>query len=270
VIASGCGTLFGVDFGNATPAGSDDAEAASSDALLEGAPFEAAPDAGFCQSSAHAFCADFDENDVLLGWGSTYESQGKTSLGLDTWVSPPASLDTRIMPAAVGNASYGAYLDVELGNVTVKNVHSEVDLRLGSCSPVNGVYSLVSFGGTDWSIQTAYEPEMGTLAFFYLFTGNLSAIPQYGNVIGPLSPNVWVHLSVNVFIEPKGSMHTVQVRALTDGGASFELDDNGPGFDAAGPLRVDLGLYGPPGMPSGNCEVHFDNYTIDYLTVSDQ
>jgi hypothetical protein len=264
-----CGALFGVDF-------YDEPTLDGGFPRDGGPPQDAATDVEhFCQRDHHFVCLDFDE-DVLVPSGWTFEDEdGGLKLTTESWVSPPASLDSRVLMAGDGTAptphSHAVLLSPGFPVAGEQRVHYEVDIRILSCQPAYAytlllVATSVVPSNAPSSTGWQYDPANRTIYFLFNSPSD-SGTPQQGGsyldiALGTVEMGVWVHLAADVeFEHDGGSQYSISGGLVKDGGAVapvYSSDGGGLYESTEGEFGAAIGLVSYP------CEVEYDNFTLDY------
>jgi hypothetical protein len=228
---------------------------------------------GFCAKlhPAPFFCADWDEGpDAAARWTTATAAGGSFSVAQDASVSPPASF------LATGRE---ALLQETLPDAsTLKSVHIEVDVATTNCSDVGSNYRLIALGcdnvvGAGGSgILVLQDGQLGFRSFstFQDAGGGKTINLIDGGGFDNPNPNPsmlfptssWSHLVLDL-TPPYGASATLG--RVPDEGSAPAFTGGLQGYGCPHPTTwfVQLGmLAGDP--PS--CDVHFDNFILDYTT----
>ena len=270
-----CGALFGVDFNDVPPVVADSGQAEGED--------DGGLSGGFCQTHSHAFCMDFDENELVpnasKNWGATVAS-GTVALTTDASVSPPASFDSHLTATTVAADASIVQSEVETAQLTgtfpnVSEVHYELDVRIVSCAKGYATFLADAYTGDVSATLWEYNQNTGYVFFDYLSPlvdaggGTSTGAGSYEDIaLAQVAPGTWIHLAADVtYTRGGGPTHySVSMSSLDGAGldAGTIASVSGPGLDEPENtfLSVDVGLEG-----ATDCEVEIDNYTLDYTAV---
>jgi hypothetical protein len=260
VAIAGCTLAF--PLGSLT--GGSDADAASTaeggagDGPGAGGPEAAdatSPDGGLCASSAHFFCADFDEGDPTAGWTLvTPGNAGDLTLDTTTHTSAPASAQM------IGEPSASAALTKYLSPTVPAHVHVELD-AIGCPTPTAGVVTLVDVGqdmpGNSGENALRALSDGTTVFIIDAYPGDGGEAYQKYVLPSGLSTTAWTHVVVDVVLsETNGSV------TVTFGGTQV-LAATGIPTSSANVMDTYLSIEARASQATASSTVHFDSVTVD-------
>jgi hypothetical protein len=234
---------------------------------------DARPDAAhFCQGIDAAFCADFDEGELLLGWTASptpLHSFSSGNLELDDSIakSKPASLLASLpeLSPDAGGSGNEEFLEDDLATGW-REVTLDFDLNIGTIASGGGM-SVLSF---EFLGETTVGIQMGIGASKVTDAGTLGSL-DFSTLTGP-DPSDWLYDSYDY--QPGKWFHvTFDVLPATSGGKVNVSFDGVPvqawmGIDfAADPMAADLRLQlglSQYGTFTPAVEINYDNVVIRY------
>ena len=223
---------------------------ASEDAIADGALVETGADVaridgglGFCASSSHTFCADFDEGSLLAGWdGSNTDPTGAMSLDPNAKSAPSSALMT-----LQRHETQVLYENLEKAWPKTGHVVVEFDILVETpawkMNDVNAGIVTMSFNPIG-NIAVSYGQGYVTIG----------AMGGQMNGNGPLPSGSWFHMKLDA--DPAGSLHVLA--------ADQTIDQTFPKVVGQTKTTLNLGISGY-NSPCPEFRVHYDNVTVDFL-----
>jgi hypothetical protein len=224
-------------------------------------PDSEAGNATFCTGVDAAFCSDFDEGVLGLGWSAAIAASTLGTLALDdgVWQSKPASLHSSLPKLTVdAGPDNEEFLQEDLATPW-REVTLDFDFYAEQPSGGQGLTLVeLTFQG-DASLGVAIELSGSTTELRLVCMQTVSYM-SWKYATYPFTPNKWIHAQFDI------------VPSTTHGSATMTFDEalyaswTNLQFDAdpkANDLRLELGL-AQYGAYTPADDVHFDNVVIRY------
>ena len=229
---------------------------------IDGAPFDAGAEAGFCAANpGHALCDDFDDDAWRAPWNLADIVTPPGSIGLDPsgFVSAPSSL---LVANAPMDAAASAYLDTRF-NSTPSSLHVAFDFSLveGGGSPV-AVTNVSLAGQTGFALKLT-QPIPRTLEIVEVARPDGGAF-VYSILPGAsltVDPGQWYH--VDVTFDLSGA-DAGEVDVSYDHGALVVAKVPEPlPVDMSQPFNLQAGVGSYSAGPYLPATVRLDNFVVD-------